>query len=92
MNKQSPREIAHVRVARHMPQGLSVLLDNGEQGIIRAREISWKETEGANWKDEYPVGWDGYVVALPNKKGEIPEFSIRLLEYDPWEDFFEGEF
>lgn len=90
MNNQSPREIAHVRVTRHMPQGLSVLLDNGEQGIIRAREISWKETEGANWKDEYPVGWDGYVVALPNKKGEIPEFSIRLLEYDPWEDFFEG--
>lgn len=90
MNNQSPREIAHIRVARHMPQGLSVLLDNGEQGIIRAREISWKETEGANWKDEYPVGWDGYVVALPNKKGEIPEFSIRLLEYDPWEDFFEG--
>jgi signal transduction histidine kinase/predicted RNA-binding protein with RPS1 domain len=73
-----------------MPQGLSVLLDNGEQGIIRAREISWEEKDGSKWKDSYPIGWDGYVVALPTKKGEIQEFSLRLLEYDPWEDFFEG--
>lgn len=90
MNNQTPREIVHVRITRHMPQGLSILLDNGEQGIIRTREISWKEKEDSNWKDNYPIGWDGYVVALPNKKGEVPEFSIRLLEYDPWEDFFEG--
>ena len=64
------------------------MLDNGEQGIIRAREISWKDN--ANWKDDYPVGWDGYAAAIPIKKGEVREFSLRLLEYDPWDDFFEG--
>lgn len=84
------RSLVHIRVVRHMLQGLSVALDNGEQGIIRAREISWKIKDGTNWKDEYPVGWDGYAVAIPPRKGEAREFSLRFVEYDPWDDFFEG--
>lgn len=88
MNNKKTREIVHVRVTRHMLQGLSVMLDNGDQGIIRAREVSWKDN--SNWKDEFPVGWDGYATAIPIKKGEVREFSLRLLEYDPWDDFFEG--
>lgn len=90
MNNNKSREIVHVRVTRHMLQGLSVVLDNGEQGIIRAREISWKSKDGTNWKEEYPVGWDGHAVVIPTRKGEIREFSLRFVDYDPWDDFFEG--
>ncbi|MBI3170838.1 MAG: S1 RNA-binding domain-containing protein [Chloroflexi bacterium] len=90
MNNKKPRDIVHVRVIRHMLQGLSVALDNGDQGIIRAREISWDGKDGINWKEEYPVGWEGYAVAIPLEKGEAREFSLRLVEYDPWDDFFEG--
>lgn len=90
MADKTPREIAQVHVIRHMLQGLAVALENGEQGIIRAREISWKDNDGLNWREAYPIGWEGYAVPIPIKKGEAREFSLRLMEYDPWDDFFEG--
>lgn len=83
------RELVHVRVVRHLPQGLSVELDNGERGIIRAREISWDSDVASNWKNNYPIGWDGYAFRIPAKQNEAREFSLRLAESDPWDDFFE---
>jgi signal transduction histidine kinase/DNA-binding response OmpR family regulator len=40
-----------------------------------------------------PCRLGGICPPHPCKKGkkdEIPEFSLRFVEYDPWEDFFEG--
>jgi len=80
----------HIRVVRHSPQGLYVNLKNGETGIIRAREISWADQDPAQWRETHPIGWEGYALPVPDKKGDIPELSLRLMEYDPWDDFFEG--
>ncbi|MBL8100992.1 MAG: S1 RNA-binding domain-containing protein [Anaerolineales bacterium] len=90
MATKKDRDLVHVRVIKHLPQGLSVELDNGEHGIIRIREISWDSEELANWKINHPVNWDGYVFSIPTKKGEVREFSLRLVANDPWDDFFDG--
>lgn len=84
------RNFVHVRVTRHLPQGLSVVLDNGEHGIIRVREIAWGNEDTLNWKANYPVGWDGYAFSIPTPKGEQQEFSLRLMERDPWEEYAKG--
>lgn len=84
------RDLVHVRVIKHLPQGLSVALGNGETGIIRVREISWDGEELAKWKSNYPIGWEGYAFSIPSKKGEAREFSLRLVEKDPWDEFLEG--
>lgn len=90
MPEQTSRQFTHIRITRHLIQGLGVELDNGEPGLIRIREVSWKREDIAAWKQNYPIGWDGYAVAIPLKKGEIRELSLRLVDYDPWEDFIEG--
>jgi signal transduction histidine kinase/predicted RNA-binding protein with RPS1 domain/response regulator of citrate/malate metabolism len=90
MAVKSPRNLAHVRVIKHLPQGLSVAVENGEVGIIRSREISWNDEEVLKWKASYPVGWEGYAFTIPAKKGEVREFSLRLMEKDPWDEFSEG--
>ena len=82
--------LVHVRVIKHLPQGLSVAVGGGETGIIRVREISWDGEELAKWKSNYPVGWEGYAFSIPSKKGEACEFSLRLVEKDPWDDFLQG--
>ncbi len=84
------RDLVHVRVIKHLPQGLSVTIGNGETGIIRAREISWDGEELARWRTNYPLGWEGAAFSIPTKKGEAREFSLRLVEKDPWDEFFEG--
>jgi signal transduction histidine kinase/DNA-binding response OmpR family regulator/predicted RNA-binding protein with RPS1 domain len=90
MSAEKNRTLVHVHVTRHTLQGLYVTLDNGESGIIRTREISWNNKDIMQWRDIYPIGWDGYAFRIPTKKGEIPELSLRLVEYDPWDDFFDG--
>ncbi|MDD2923340.1 MAG: S1 RNA-binding domain-containing protein, partial [Anaerolineales bacterium] len=81
------KELVHIRVVKHLAQGLSIELDNGERGIIRAREISWENA--ADWKSDYPVGWDGYARQIPARQGESREYSLRLAESDPWDEFVE---
>ncbi|MBE0670049.1 MAG: S1 RNA-binding domain-containing protein [Anaerolineales bacterium] len=90
MAAKKDRDLVHVRVIKHLPQGLSVELDNGDRGIIRIREISWDSEELVNWKINHPVNWDGYAFSIPTKKGEAREFSLRLAANDPWENFFDG--
>lgn len=82
--------LVRVRVTKHLPQGLSVVLDDGQRGIIRTREIAWKDEDAVNWRADFPVGWEGFAFSIPTKKGETREFSLRLAENDPWDDFFDG--
>jgi signal transduction histidine kinase/DNA-binding response OmpR family regulator/predicted RNA-binding protein with RPS1 domain len=84
------RNLVRVRVIKQLPQGLSVTVENGGVGIIRVREISWNEAEIAKWKASYPVGWEGYAFSIPSRKGEAREFSLRLAERDPWDEFRGG--
>lgn len=90
MAARKNRNLVHIRVIKHLSQGLSVVLDNGERGIIRVREISWENEELANWKTDYPIGWDGYAFSIPTQKGEVREFSLRLTEKDPWDELAKG--
>ena len=87
MAAKPKKNLVHVRVIKHLPQGLSVAVENGEIGIIRSREISWNEEEALKWKADYPVGWEGFAFTIPTKKGEVREFSLRLMEKDPWDEF-----
>lgn len=90
MTADKNKSLVHIRVAKHTLQGLYVVLDNGEQGIIRTREISWSDEDITRWREIYPIGWEGYAFAIPTKKGEAQELSLRFVKYDPWDDFFEG--
>jgi signal transduction histidine kinase/predicted RNA-binding protein with RPS1 domain len=92
MGSKSAKRFINVRVIKHLPQGLSVVLDNGERGIIRTREISWNDDDIANWKSNYPIGWRGYAFSIPGKKEEVREFSLRLMEDDPWDELFTEEY
>jgi signal transduction histidine kinase/DNA-binding response OmpR family regulator/predicted RNA-binding protein with RPS1 domain len=85
MTSKPKISLVHVRVIKHLPQGLFVELDNGRQGIIRVREISWKEENAAGWKTSHPVGWSGFAVHIPKQEGEARELSLRLAENDPWD-------
>lgn len=77
--------LVHVSVIKHLPQGLSVELENGQRGIVRLREISWAEEDIANWRSNYPVGRQGTALSLPSQKGVTHEFSLRLVENDLWD-------
>jgi signal transduction histidine kinase/predicted RNA-binding protein with RPS1 domain len=79
--------------------GLSVETDSGEHGLIRLREIALPPDQASNWKQAYPIGWKGKAVPLIMQKGQVQEYSLRLVERDPWEgvpgtikrgDLFEG--
>jgi signal transduction histidine kinase/predicted RNA-binding protein with RPS1 domain len=78
--------LVKVHVTRHLPMGLGVETEDGEHGLIRAREIDRDPAQGSNWQQRYPIGWSGKVVPLTGTEGQVQEFSIRLLESDPWED------
>jgi signal transduction histidine kinase/DNA-binding NarL/FixJ family response regulator len=80
------RALIRVRVTRHLPMGLGVETDSGEHGLIRLREISLELDHASDWKHVYPIGWQGKAVPLTARKGQIQEFSLRLVESDPWED------
>ncbi|KAA0265806.1 MAG: hypothetical protein EDM79_16495, partial [Chloroflexi bacterium] len=56
--------LVRVRVTKHLPQGLSVVLDDGQRGIIRTREIAWKDEDAVNWRTDFPVGWEGFAFSI----------------------------
>jgi len=68
-----------------LPLGLLVELRNGEQGIIRVREISWDHDKRINWKQLFPVDSETWAVPLRSEAGRPSELSLRLAENDPWE-------
>ncbi len=73
-----------VKIIKHLPLGLSVELDSGENGIIRVREISWDQEKRLNWKQLYPVDSEAWAVPLQMEAGHPSELSLRLAENDPW--------
>ena len=86
MGLESKKRI-HVRVVKHLPMGLGVETEYGQTGLVRVREIAWDAEHASNWKQAFPVGWSGSAYPLRTRKGQVKEFSLRLAESDPWEDF-----
>jgi CheY-like chemotaxis protein/predicted RNA-binding protein with RPS1 domain len=80
----SSSERTRVKVIKHLPLGLLVQMGNGEQGIIRVREISWDQEKRLNWKQLYPVDSEAWAVPLRVEVGRPSELSLRLAENDPW--------
>ena len=89
MTETIRKDVVRVRVVKHLPQGLSVEMENGQRGIVRVREISWNEKKIADRKSIYYIGWVGNAALIPSQKGEVQELSLRLAESDPWDDFLE---
>lgn len=83
------KHLVTIHVVKHLPMGLGVETENGQYGIIRIREISWDQDQAANWRENYPVDWSGAAYPLSSIKGQVKEFSLRLVESDPWERFSE---
>ncbi len=67
MASKPKKNLVHVRVIKHLPQGLFVELDSGRQSIIRVREISWKGENASDWKTNFPVGWSGFAFRIPKQ-------------------------
>ena len=88
-------KIVHFKVIKHSPVGIKVRLDDGREGIIREREISWSPEERGNWRERYPVGWKATAMILAEDQGGRLELSLRLVDNNPWEDirnrFKEGQ-
>lgn len=53
-----------IKVIHHLPLGLFVELENGDQGIVRVREISWEQEKRINWKQLYPVDAEEWAVPI----------------------------
>ncbi|PWH11859.1 MAG: hypothetical protein DDG60_16090 [Anaerolineae bacterium] len=79
----------HIQVIKHLPLGLFVETDDHRQGLVRVREISWDEHKRQHWRTLYPLGWSGWAAPLAAKTGHHLEYSLRLVENDPWEDLSE---
>jgi signal transduction histidine kinase/predicted RNA-binding protein with RPS1 domain len=85
MGKPASKRI-RVKIAKHLPLGLAVELDEDSHGIIRVREISWDQEKRLNWKQHYPVGSEAWAIPIQMEDGHPSELSLRLVENDPWED------
>jgi len=86
MSPETGKHFIRVRVVKHLPLGLGVELENGQHGIVRIREISWKSEITSNWRNNFKIGWTGQAVSISSKKDQLREFSLRLVENDPWDD------
>ena len=84
--KSETKGLVTIKVVKHLPIGLGVETEKGQSGIVRVREISWDGRRLSNWKQAYPLDWSGRACVLPHKKGQFKEFSLRLVESDPWEN------
>ncbi len=82
----SARPRVRVTITKHIAIGLLVELPDGQNGIVRVREISWNDNKRLNWRKLRPVGWAGWAIPLNHREGQHPEFSLRLAEDDPWDD------
>lgn len=80
------------RVVRLVSSGAIVQLDEGEQGIIRNRELSWQRL--LNRSDHIvSVGdeFDLIVLRLSREEG-LMELSLRQALGDPWKKVLEGKY
>ena len=96
MDSATGRDPIPVRVIKHLALGLAVEQENGQRGIVRIREISWSSAQTSNWRKNFPVDWKGLAVCLSSRsnpdgrldvsKDQMLEYSLRLVEKDPWDD------
>ena len=78
-----PGDIFNVRIVRLLPVGLVVELENGSQGFIRARELTWEMEELLHWRANFVV--KQRLNAMLLDENTIPlEFSLRRVDADPW--------
>ncbi|MCB0142210.1 MAG: response regulator [Caldilineaceae bacterium] len=75
--------VVHASIKKLLPLGLLLELTDGSTGLVRRREISWGDTDHQLWRQEYTVGQRIAVFPLHIQNGR-QEFSIRLVENDPW--------
>ncbi|MBN2148875.1 MAG: response regulator [Anaerolineales bacterium] len=84
-------KLIRFQVTRHIPSGLLVELEDGSNGMIRIRELSWDPEERLNWQSLFPVGWQAQAVLTGEGSEDRKELSLRLAENDPW-DTIPGRF
>lgn len=87
MQTHTTKHAQTVRVVKHLPLGLAVKLENGQRGIVRVREISWDASIRSNWRSHFPVGWRGPAIPIDGPDENHSEYSLRLIEHDPWQNF-----
>lgn len=81
--------LVKVTVDRVVPIGLLVRLPNGGVGRIREREISWSTQKNiSQWSDQFQQG-DEIEAVVISQDAEGIDLSLRLAEYDPWQDVLE---
>jgi signal transduction histidine kinase/predicted RNA-binding protein with RPS1 domain len=76
----------NVKIRRILPFGLLVSLDDGRTGIVREREIAWDRDGRRRWREHYSPGDTLTAVPLGEGRDQRLELSIRLAQYDPWND------
>ena len=75
-----------VTIQKVLSIGLQVVLPSGEQGLIRAREISWDiRSTWESWSKDFDIGCQIRALILSQEKTHL-ELSLRLVDVDPWED------
>jgi len=80
-----------VRVVQQVSAGVMVRLENGQRGIIRRRELSWKRSLGAD-EQVVAVGDELDVVVLQaGPPGGLWELSLKRT-CDPWEKVRAGKY
>jgi signal transduction histidine kinase/predicted RNA-binding protein with RPS1 domain len=72
------------RVLRLSVGGLIVSLPDGQEGLVRERELTWDAEERQNWTQLYRPGDSVRVVTLGKGRGDRLELSIRLAQADSW--------
>lgn len=85
-NNYTPGQVVKAKVARILPySGVLVNLDDGTQGFIRRRELSWTEKEPDPRKFVTKGQRIEAVVLNRDKERGSLSLSLRLREYDPWQ-------
>ena len=72
-----------VVIQKRLPHGYLVKDVDDQYGLLRAREVSWDDSE--SWKAKFRLGQSIGVVQTVFL-GEAYEYSYRLAEKDPWHD------
>ncbi len=81
-----------VRVVQQLSSGVMVRLENGQRGIIRRRELSWKRSLGDD-EQAVAVGDELEVVVLrAGLPGSLWELSLKRAWGDPWEKVRAGKY
>lgn len=81
-----PGKIIHAQVIERQRWGLRVLLEDGQEGIIRSREFSWDRRVSVP-VDVPQLGAHIEAVTLEQRPGEGLILSLRQVTR-PWEDAF----